>query len=86
MYQSVGGEYCTMRWSIFPKTDWPSRSSISISTRSPNDMNGVFGAPSAIVSRQRTSARQQEPFSLPTLETVPQPTTVPVMRSRDFAQ
>ena len=39
-------------------------------------MKGVLGLPSAMVSRQRTSARQLEPSGLPWLATVPDPITV----------
>ena len=49
-------------------------------------MNGVLGLPCSMVSRQRTSARQQEPLSLPTLDTVPEPITVPLISERDLAQ
>ena len=45
--------------SIRPKMEWPFASSISISTRSPNFMNGVFGAPELIVSIMRISAMQE---------------------------
>ena len=40
---------------------------------------------SAMVSRQRTSARQQEPSLEPSLETVPLPTIVPAVNERDLA-
>src|SRR5690554_3044597 len=64
----------------------PLLSSISISMRSPKDINGVLGLPSLMISRQRTSARQQEPSLLPTLDTVPEPITVPAMSERVLAQ
>lgn len=39
-----------------------------------------------MISRQRTSARQQEPSLLSTLATVPEPITVPAISERDLAQ
>src|SRR5690606_14489505 len=51
-----GAGWCSMRWSIAPKMERPSRSNISMRTRSPNDRNGVFGAPCSSASTVRLSA------------------------------
>jgi hypothetical protein len=42
-----------------PKIDRPCASSISMRTRSPNDRNGVLGAPNQIVSTECSSAMQE---------------------------
>ena len=75
-----------MTWSILPKMVSPFSSNISISIRSPNFMNSVVGLPSAIVSRHLISEIQDDPSLLPTLDTVPDPTTVPAMSGRDLAR
>src|SRR5690606_182327 len=56
------GWYGRTSWSIAPKIDAPLSSSISILTRSPNFMNGVFASPSRMISSTRFSARHDAPF------------------------
>ena len=45
--------------SIAPNSEWPPSSFISMRTVSPKARNGVFGAPSRIVSTVRISAMQE---------------------------
>src|SRR5581483_7043776 len=72
----------TIRWSIAPKIDRPSPSSISIRTRSPKRMNPVRGAPCSTSSSARRSEMQAEPVLRSSLETVPEPTIVPAPSRR----
>lgn len=57
--QSSGGTKRTTRWSMAPKMERPSGSSISIRTRSPQRRNGVFASPSRMISTMRCSAMQE---------------------------
>src|SRR5690606_9386571 len=80
-----GAPWCSMSWSMAPKIDAPSSSSISMRTRSPKDMNGVFGAPCSNASTVRLSAKQDAPSEVSLLAIVPEPTRVPAESGRVLA-
>ena len=60
----------TIFWSIAPKIERPSASSISMRTRSPNVMNGVVGLPWSIVSIVRPSRGNHTLTEVPRLAPV----------------
>src|SRR5690606_28651101 len=77
------GNACrSIRCSMAPKMLLPSRSNISIRTRSPNDMNGVTGLPVSSASTVRFSAKHDAPRLVSWLAMVPEPTMVPADSGR----
>jgi len=62
-----------------PKMLRPSRSSISIRTRSPKDRNGVTASPVSSASTVRLSAKHEAPVDVSWLAIVPEPTSAALL-------